>query len=142
MPPEIAASLATPTAVEAGQLATAAPVQAASASASAATPVSALPAEAPTTDPDSRAADEHGDYVEVAWGAEVTFDEMIEMAKRGEIVVIEWYAMPNAIRLVTHDRHYYHVKNEKYGRSARKELVAAGVKVDKGGIPLNYYFCN
>lgn len=143
MPPEIAATAGVTSSAANGAGPTAATGAPPSAGSAATVPPAAgSAAVAPSPDPDSRAADEHGDYIEVEWGPEITFDEMIAIAQRGELTTIEWYALPNAIRVITTDRQYYHVKNEKYGRSARKELVAAGVKLDRGGIPLNYYFCN
>ena len=96
-------------------------------------------AEAGEAEPDGDS--EHGAY-HVEWGGEVSFDEMLELGKQGSLTRIEWYALPNAARLILADGSFVHVKNEKWGRSVKKELDAVGVDTSRRGVPIYYYFCD
>jgi hypothetical protein len=68
------------------------------------------------------------------WGREVSLDEMVAMAKSGQIVEIQWHVMPNVLRAQASDGKIYHLKNENKGVDLRNILIKSGVKIGKGGI--------
>jgi hypothetical protein len=77
---------------------------------------------------------------EVDWGREVDLDEMIAMAKKGQIVEIQWHIMPNILRAEASDGEIFHLRNEDKGVDLRNTLINAGVKVGKGGVLFRHLF--
>ncbi len=77
---------------------------------------------------------------EVDWGREVDLDEMITMAKKGQIVEIQWHIMPNILRAEASDGEVFHLRNENKGVDLRNALINAGVKVGKGGVLFRHLF--
>jgi hypothetical protein len=78
--------------------------------------------------------------MDVDWGREVNLDEMIAMAKKGEIVEIQWHIMPNILRAETNDGRIFHLRNENKGVDLRNTLINAGVKVGEGGVLFRHLF--
>ena len=74
------------------------------------------------------------------WGSEVNLDEMIAMARKGEIVEIQWHVMPNVLRAQTADGKIYHLKNENKGVDLRNTLLESGVQIGKGGVLFRHVF--
>ncbi|MEJ2246055.1 MAG: hypothetical protein P8Y80_08290 [Acidobacteriota bacterium] len=89
---------------------------------------------------DSSADVSDSDEMEIDWGAEVTLDEMISMAKDGSIVEIQWQVMPNILRATTADGAVYHLRNENKGVDLRSRLIEAGVQVGEGGVQFRHVF--
>ena len=79
-------------------------------------------------------------FEDVYWGFEVNLNEMIAMAKKGQIVEIQWHIMPNILRAQASDGRIYHIRNENKGVDLRNTLINAGVKVGKEGILFRYLF--
>jgi len=79
-------------------------------------------------------------FEDVYWGLEVNLNEMIAMAKKGQIVEIQWHIMPNILRAQASDGRIYHIRNENKGVDLRNTLINAGVKVGKEGILFRYLF--
>jgi hypothetical protein len=77
---------------------------------------------------------------DIDWGREVNLDEMITMAKKGQIVEIQWHVMPNILRAQASDGRICHLRNENKGVDLRNTLINAGVKVGKEGILFRYLF--
>jgi hypothetical protein len=77
---------------------------------------------------------------EIEWGREVNLDEMIAMAKKGEILEIEWHVMPNILRARASDGGICHLRNENKGVDLRNTLIDAGVQVGKGGVRFQHVF--
>jgi hypothetical protein len=78
--------------------------------------------------------------IKVDWGREATLEEILAMAKNGEIQQIEWHVMPNIIRaLVSHDR-IFHIRNENKGIDIRNALINAGIPLGKKGIDFRHVF--
>jgi hypothetical protein len=78
--------------------------------------------------------------MEIDWGAEVTLDEMISMAKDGRVVEIQWHVMPNILRATTADGAIYHLRNENKGVDLRSRLIDEGVKIGEGGVQFHHFF--
>jgi len=78
---------------------------------------------------------------QVEWGQEVSLEEFVELAKSGNAVEIQWYVMPNAIRIVMTDKSLYHFQNANVGADIVRVLEREGVEVGKGGLPIRYSFC-
>lgn len=79
-------------------------------------------------------------FEKVDWGREVTLDEIIAMAKSGQIQEIEWHVMPNIIRAQASDGRIFHLRNENKGIDIRNTLINAGIHIGKGGISFRYVF--
>lgn len=79
-------------------------------------------------------------FEDVDWGLEVNLDEMVAMAKKGQIVEIQWHIMPNILRAQASDGRIYHIRNENKGVDLRNTLINAGVKVGKEGVLFRYLF--
>ncbi len=94
----------------------------------------------PTTKPLSESSDP--DLIKIDWGQEITPDEIIAMGTSGKLAVFEWHIMPNIVRVTTTDDKIFHMRNERYGKDMIKSLQAAGVKMGKDGIPIEFSFCN
>jgi hypothetical protein len=77
---------------------------------------------------------------EVDWGREIDLDQMIVMAKKGQIVEIQWHIMPNILRAEASDGEIFHLRNENKGVDLRNALINAGVKVGKGGVLFRHLF--
>ena len=77
---------------------------------------------------------------EINWGQEVNIDEMIAMARRGQISEIHWYVMPNILRTQAFDGGIFHLRNENKGVDLRNTLINAGVKVGEGGVLFKHFF--
>ncbi|MFC1495599.1 hypothetical protein ACFL6W_09985 [Thermodesulfobacteriota bacterium] len=78
--------------------------------------------------------------MDINWGSEVNLDEMIAMAKKGQITEIHWYVMPNILRAQTSHGDIFHLRNENKGVDLRNTLIQAGIKVGKGGILFRHFF--
>jgi hypothetical protein len=76
----------------------------------------------------------------INWGREVPLDDMITMAKQGEIRQIEWHVMPNIIRALAADGRIFHIRNENKDIDIRSVLTDAGINIGKGGISLRHVF--
>jgi len=76
----------------------------------------------------------------IDWGREATHDEIMAMAKSGEIQQIEWHVMPNVIRAQALDGRIFHIRNENKGIDIRNTLTNAGVHLGKGGIVFRHVF--
>ena len=76
----------------------------------------------------------------IEWGREASADEIIAMAKNGEIREIEWHIMPNILRAVASDGRIFFVRNENKGLDMRGMLADAGVQVGKGGVAFRHVF--
>jgi len=76
----------------------------------------------------------------IDWGREATLDEIMAMAKGGEIQKIEWHVMPNVIRAQALDGRIYHIRNENKGIDIRDTLTNAGIHPGKGGIVFRHVF--
>jgi hypothetical protein len=95
----------------------------------------------PTSPPlDEEPFNENGEP-QVEWGQEVSLDEFVELAKSGNAVEIQWYVMPNAIRILMTDNSLYHFQNARVGADIVRVLEREGVEVGKGGLPIRYSFC-
>ena len=90
--------------------------------------------------PDEDKTQEVQDSEDVDWGIEVNLEEMVAMAKQGQIVEIQWHVMPNILRAQTSDGRIFHLKNENKGVDLRNTLIEAGVKIGKGGIEFRHVF--
>ena len=77
---------------------------------------------------------------DVDWGREVNLDEMIAMAKKGQIMEIQWHIRPNILRAQASDGRIFHLRNENKGVDLRNTLIKAGVKVGKGGVLFRHVF--
>ena len=82
----------------------------------------------------------NNDIVEIDWVRETTLDEMLSMAKSGEIQQIEWHVMPNIIRAQASDNRIFHIRNENKGIDIRNALINAGIPTGKGGINFRHVF--
>jgi hypothetical protein len=94
-----------------------------------------IPADPPENESQKKRALE-----DIDWGREVNLDEMITMAKKGQIVEIQWHVMPNILRAQASDGRIYHLRNENKGVDLRNTLINAGVKVGKEGVLFRYLF--
>lgn len=83
---------------------------------------------------------ENDDSENPDWGSEVNLDEMIAMARKGEIVEIQWHVMPNVLRAQAADGKIYHLKNESKGVDLRNTLLKSGVTIGKGGVLFRHVF--
>jgi hypothetical protein len=79
-------------------------------------------------------------FENVNWGLEVNLDELVAMAKKGQIVEIQWHIMHNILRAHASDGRIYHIRNENKGIDLRKTLINAGVKIGKEGVLFRYLF--
>src|SRR4030042_1421253 len=79
-------------------------------------------------------------FEDVYWGLEVNLNEMMEMARKGQIVEIQWHIMPNILRAQASDGRIYHIRNKNKGGELRNTIINAGVKVGKAGILFRYLF--
>ena len=77
---------------------------------------------------------------EIEWGREIGLDEMIEMARGGRIVEIQWHVMPNILRARASDGSIYHLRNEDKGVDLRNTLIDAGVEIGKDGVLFRHVF--
>lgn len=95
----------------------------------------------PTSPPlDEEPINENGEP-QIEWGQEVSLDKFVELAKSGNAVEVQWYVMPNAIRIVMTDNSLYHFQNANVGADIVRVLEREGVEVGKGGLPIRYSFC-
>lgn len=78
--------------------------------------------------------------MDVDWGREVNLDEMIALAKMGQIEEIQWHIMPNILRAQAYDGRIFHLRNENKGVDLRNTLINAGVKVGEGGVLFRHLF--
>ena len=62
------------------------------------------------------------------------------MAKKGQIVEIQWHVMPNILRAQATDGEIYHLRNENKGVDLRNTLIKEGVTIGKGGILFRHLF--
>ena len=76
----------------------------------------------------------------VNWGREVDIDEITAMAKKDQILEIQWHVMPNILRAESVDGKIYHLKNEDKGVDLRTTLIKAGVSIGKDGILFRHVF--
>ncbi len=76
----------------------------------------------------------------VNWGREITLDEIIAMAKDGQIQEIEWHVMPNILRAQASGGRIFHLRNENKGVDLRNKLINAGVRIGNGGITFRHVF--
>jgi hypothetical protein len=95
---------------------------------------------APSSDPVDDETSGSGAFSKIDWGREAELDEIIGMAKRGEIQQLEWHVMPNVIRAQARDNRIFHIRNENKGVDIRNALMDAGIRIGKDGIPLRYVF--
>jgi thiamine biosynthesis protein ThiC len=79
---------------------------------------------------------------EIDWGEEIGLDTVIELAKRDDLVEIQWHVMPNIIRVLIADGSIYHFRNENSGIDIIRTLENAGITVGKGGVTVRFSFCN
>lgn len=98
------------------------------------------PREIISHDPPENKSQKERAVEDIDWGREVNLDEMITMAKKGQIVEIQWHVMPNILRAQASDGRIYHLRNENKGVDLRNTLINAGVKVGKEGILFRYLF--
>jgi len=98
------------------------------------------PREIIPADPPEKESQKEQALEDIDWGLEVNLDEMITMAKKGQIVEIQWHVMPNILRAQAADGGIYHLRNENKGVDLRNTLINAGVKVGKEGILFRYLF--
>jgi hypothetical protein len=80
------------------------------------------------------------EFEKIEWGHEIKLDELVMLAKSGQIREIEWHVMPNVIRAVASDGRIFHFKNENRGVDLRNLLINAGVQIGKGGISFRHVF--
>jgi hypothetical protein len=95
------------------------------------------PADTMDTSPPESVADTDE---EIEWGREIGLDEMIEMARGGRIVEIQWHVIPNILRARASDGLIYHLRNEDKGVDLRNTLMEAGVKIGKDGVLFRHVF--
>ncbi len=76
----------------------------------------------------------------IDWGQETTLDEVVAMAKSGQIYEIQWHIMPNIIRALALDNKIFHIRNEDKGVDIRNVLEKSGILIGKGGITFRYLF--
>jgi hypothetical protein len=98
------------------------------------------PPEIIPADPPEDKSQKEQAFEDVDWGREVNLDEMIAMAKKGQIVEIQWHVMPNILRAQASDGLIFHLRNENKGVDLRNTLINAGVKVGKGGVLFRHVF--
>ena len=79
-------------------------------------------------------------FIKIDWGREATLEEIIAMAKSGEIQQIEWHVMPNIIRAQASDGRIFHIRNENKGIDIRNVLINAGIHIGKGGVDFRHMF--
>ena len=80
------------------------------------------------------------DTEDVDWGMEVNLREMVEMARQGQIVEIQWHVLPNILRAQTSDGNIFHLRNENKGVDLRNTLIEEGIKIGRGGIEFRHVF--
>ena len=80
------------------------------------------------------------DTEDVDWGLEVNLREMVEMARQGQIVEIQWHVLPNILRAQTSDGNIFHLRNENKGVDLRNTLIEEGIKIGRGGIEFRHVF--
>jgi hypothetical protein len=76
----------------------------------------------------------------VNWGREITLEEILSMAKAGELKEIEWHVMPNIIRLFAWDGRVFHFRNENKGVDLRNVLINQGIQLGKDGVVFRHVF--
>jgi hypothetical protein len=103
-------------------------------------PEAVKPKTVADADPPENESQKERAVEDIDWGREVNLDEMITMAKKGQIVEIQWHVMPNILRAQASDGRIYHLRNENKGVDLRNTLINAGVKVGKEGILFRYLF--
>jgi hypothetical protein len=98
------------------------------------------PTKSPSPDPliDETPKDQTSNTIN--WGREATLDEIMAMAKSGEIQQIEWHVLPNVIRAQAANGRIFHIRNENKGIDMRNTLIDAGVNLGKGGIVFRHVF--
>jgi hypothetical protein len=98
------------------------------------------PREIIPADPPENGSQKGRAFEDVDWGREINLDKMITMAKKGQIVEIQWHVMPNILRAQASDGRIYHIRNENKGVDLRNTLINAGVKIGKEGVLFRYLF--
>ncbi len=98
------------------------------------------PAKTPSLDLSIGNAPEDPDIGKIDWGQEIPLDEILAMAKSGRVQEIEWYVMPNTIRILDLDGKLFHLRNERKSVDMRNKLINEGVKIGKGGISFRHVF--
>jgi hypothetical protein len=96
--------------------------------------------ESPSPDPVIDETPKDSAAKKIDWGREATLDEIMAMAKNGEIPQIEWHVMPNVIRAEAADGRIFHIRNENKGIDIRNTLIRAGISIGKGGISFRHVF--
>ena len=76
----------------------------------------------------------------IDWGQEVSLDEMIAMAKEGQLLEIQWHIMPNILRARASDGSIYHFRNENKGVDLKNRLIEEGVPIGKEGLQFRHFF--
>ena len=97
-------------------------------------------AKVPSSNPmtDEKLRDSALDKID--WGRETALDEIIAMAKSGEIQQVEWHVMPNIIRAQAKDGRVFNIRKENKEIDIRNTLINAGIQIGKSGISLRYVF--
>jgi hypothetical protein len=98
------------------------------------------PTKIPSPDPFAGETPKDNTSMKIDWGREATLEEIIAMAKSGEIQQIEWHVMPNIIRAQASDGRIFHLRNENKGIDIRSVLINAGIHLGKGGVDFRHMF--
>jgi hypothetical protein len=98
------------------------------------------PTRIPSPDPFAGETPRDNADIKIDWGREAALEEIIAMAKSGEIQQIEWHVMPNIIRAQVSDGRIFHIRNENKGIDMRNTLTNAGIHIGKGGISFRHVF--
>ncbi|MDM7996526.1 MAG: hypothetical protein QUT30_12695 [Acidobacteriota bacterium] len=98
------------------------------------------PTKGPSPDPLMVETPKNQDSGTINWGREATLDEIMAMAKNGEIQQIEWHVMPNVIRAQAADGRIFHIRNENKAIDMRNTLISAGINLGRDGIVFRHVF--
>ena len=98
------------------------------------------PTKIPSSDSSTRETPSDNAFAKIDWGREATLEEIIAMAKSGEIQQIEWHVMPNIIRAQATEGRIFHIRNENKGMDIRNVLINAGIHIGKGGVDFRHMF--
>jgi hypothetical protein len=98
------------------------------------------PATIPSPDPLPDETPRNHAFDKIDWGRESSLDEIIAMAKRDEIQLIEWHVMPNILRAQARDDRVFHIRNESKGIDMRSALISAGIPIGKDGVIFRHVF--
>jgi hypothetical protein len=98
------------------------------------------PTKGPSPDPLMVETPKNQDSGTINWGREATLDEIMAMAKNGEIQQIEWHVMPNVIRAQAADGRIFHIRNENKAIDIRNTLISAGINLGRDGIVFRHVF--